>query len=404
MARPARLLRGLRLALVLGDLPAALRLARRLRAAAHARCTGRPCAPSRRARPAPAGAAAPRTPSRRSTATVEEALRGGRGRCCAASAFRVARPRRRALAQRRERLPARDRQPGLPPRADRASSSASRSGTCSAGGATSSSGRARRSANTLSPLRHASAPGPWVDAEDLSPVHVTVDKLDATSRSGPRGAASSARRATSRAHVTTTDGPAARRAQADDQVNHPLEIGRRRRSSCSATATPPSSRCATRRARCSTATPTPFLAAGQQLHVRRRDQGARRRRPKQLGFTGFFLPTAESIDANGPAARSSPTPTNPELALSACARATSSPGAGPQSVYTLDTEQDDSRARPRTATPLLHPARAGPDLPAARRPRVDHLRQGRAVRRAVDPLPTRARRSPWSRRCSRSPG
>ena len=59
--------------------------------------------------------------------------------------------------------------------------------------------------------------------------------------------------------------------------------------------------------------------------------------PKQLGFTGFFLPTAEPTFANGPVSVF-PDAQNPELALSIW-EGTLFPGGAPQSVYTLNTEE-----------------------------------------------------------------
>src|SRR3546814_14325256 len=59
--------------------------------------------------------------------------------------------------------------------------------------------------------------------------------------------------------------------------------------------------------------------------------------PKQLGFTGFFLPTAEPTFANGPVSVF-PDAQNPELALSIW-EGTLFPGGAPQSVYTLRSEE-----------------------------------------------------------------
>lgn len=59
--------------------------------------------------------------------------------------------------------------------------------------------------------------------------------------------------------------------------------------------------------------------------------------PKQLGFTGFFLPTAEPTFTNGPMSLF-PDAQNPELALSVW-EGELFPGGAPQSVYTLNTER-----------------------------------------------------------------
>ncbi|WP_347351182.1 cytochrome c biogenesis protein ResB [Intrasporangium sp.] len=58
--------------------------------------------------------------------------------------------------------------------------------------------------------------------------------------------------------------------------------------------------------------------------------------PKQLGISGFFLPTAEPTFANGPASLF-PDALDPELALSVW-EGSLFPGGLPQSVYTLNTE------------------------------------------------------------------
>ena len=79
--------------------------------------------------------------------------------------YRVAQPRGRH-AERREGLPRGDRQPRLPPRA-LGVSSASPSGTCSAGRATSSS-RPARPSPTPSRATTRFTPGPWVDTRRCS--------------------------------------------------------------------------------------------------------------------------------------------------------------------------------------------------------------------------------------------
>jgi cytochrome c biogenesis protein len=59
--------------------------------------------------------------------------------------------------------------------------------------------------------------------------------------------------------------------------------------------------------------------------------------PRQLGFSGFFLPTAEPTFANGPESLF-PDLKNPELALSVW-EGTLFPGGRPQSIYTLNTAE-----------------------------------------------------------------
>ena len=59
--------------------------------------------------------------------------------------------------------------------------------------------------------------------------------------------------------------------------------------------------------------------------------------PKQLGLTGFFLPTAEPTFVHGPASLF-PDAKDPELALSIW-EGNLFPGDAPQSVYTLNTDE-----------------------------------------------------------------
>ena len=104
--------------------------------------------------------------------------------------------------------------------------------------------------------------------------------------------------------------------------------------------------------------------------------------PKQLGFAGFFLPTAEPTFANGPQSLF-PDLKNPELAMSVW-EGDLYPGAGPRrsTPWTPTT----SAGSPRDGKPLLIRLCAGPDLPAARRPRQHHLRLGPALGRTVGPV------------------
>ena len=128
---------------------------------------------------------------------------------------------------------------------------------------------------------------------------------------------------------------------------------------------------------------------------------------KQLGFAGFFLPTGE-IDDQGPHSVF-PDALDPQLALTAF-EGDLFPGGRPQSVYSLDTASMTAVPGKDGADQLRILLKPGRDLRAARRPRFDHLRPGRAVRRPVDPHRPRqvahprrgaARRSPgWSPRSS----
>ena len=235
VARPARLLRRLRLAVVRRDLPAAVRLAGRLRPAPVARSTGSamraqpPRAPERLERLAAHARAEIAGVARgRRVAAARAALRGKR--------FRVhSRRRQDPCAQRGGRLPARDRQPRLPPRAHRASSSASRSGTSSAGGATSSC----RTGQTL--RQHASAattrstPVPGSTPRTLTPFTSPCTSSTSTFEERATGGAVRAARDFT-AHVDDRGpGPprASRRSRSTTRCSPAAP-----RSSCSATATP----------------------------------------------------------------------------------------------------------------------------------------------------------------------
>ena len=301
VARPARLLRRLRLAVVLRDLPAAVRLAGRLRRAAVAGSTGTPCAPQ----PPRAPRRLERLPEHAelagATAPVDEALAAAAGGA-AGRRYRVARARRRgphALSAESGYL----RETGnlrLPPRADRASSSASRSGTCSAGAATSSCPWARRSPtrcsayDTLRPRAAGSTP------ETLPPFSVTVDELDVTLRGAGR------RRAVRRAprlHGARDDDRAARAEPERQQTltgQPPAARSAARRSSCSATATPRWSPSATRGAASLYRGATPFLPQDNNYTVRRRDQGAGRPSRSSSASPGSSCRPPSSTYADGP--------------------------------------------------------------------------------------------------------
>ncbi|EWT03738.1 hypothetical protein N864_18945, partial [Intrasporangium chromatireducens Q5-1] len=87
--------------------------------------------------------------------------------------------------------------------------------------------------------------------------------------------------------------------------------------------------------------------------------------PKQLGITGFFLPTAEPTFRNGPASIF-PDALDPELALSVW-EGTLFPGGLPQSVYTLNTESMKQLTKP-DGSPVLVRLKPGQtyELPGGR--------------------------------------
>ena len=234
VARPARVLRGLRLAVVRGDLPAAVRLADRLRAAAHqgalAAMRVGPAAAPRPAR------AAGRPPRPTVDGEVDEVRRGGCGWSCAAGGYRL-HAHDDDLGQRREGLPQGDRQPRLPPRPHL------RHHRCGAGAPVRLEGRRHRAGRarpspTPWPATTPSAPGPWVDPTACRRSRSRSTGSTRPSRSTSPDVASSASRATSPPTSPRRPGRA-RAAERDHPGQPPAGDWRGRASSCSATATRP---------------------------------------------------------------------------------------------------------------------------------------------------------------------
>ena len=290
-----------------------------------------------------------------------------------------ARPRRRDAVG-REGLPARDRQPGLPRRADR------RARRRRLGPPARLEGRRHRAGGQdlrqhAVALRHLQPRAVGRRQRPRRPFTIKVDRLDAHVRDAgqePRPVRGAARlrgvhdlhrrrrRAASRAASgsTTRSRPAAARC------------------SCSATATPRSSPCATPTGTVLYSDATPFLPQDNNYTSVGvvKVPGAS---PKQLGFAGFFLPTGQH---RRPRARTRSSPTRSTRSWrSPPSRATCSPAGSPQSVYSLDTASMTPVPGKDGADQLRILLQPGRDLRAARRPRLDHLRPGRAVRRPVDP-------------------
>ena len=175
-AGPALPVRRLQLAVVRRDLPAAVHLADRLRAAAGARA--RPGAAGRAAagpaQPAPAArlrrAAPRRWPAPQALDVVEEELRVRR--------FRVVRAGRRAGALRREGLPARRPATCCSTSPWWRCCSAWPAASCGATRAASWSPRARASA-TPSSSTTPTRPGRWSTSSDLTPLCVDLDNFQA---------------------------------------------------------------------------------------------------------------------------------------------------------------------------------------------------------------------------------
>jgi cytochrome c biogenesis protein len=176
-------------------------------------------------------------------------------------------------------------------------------------------------------------PGPWVDTEALTPFSVTINKLDVSFEERARGAQFGAPRDFT-AHTTTTGGPGQPERQQTLKVNGPLKFG-----GASVfllgNGYAPVVTVRDAKGNVTYSGATPFLPRDNNyLSAGAIKVGAAQ--PKQLGFAGFFLPTAEPTFANGPQSLF-PDLKNPELAMSVW-EGDLYPGGRPSSVYTLDTD------------------------------------------------------------------
>ena len=177
------------------------------------------------------------------------------------------------------------------------------------------------------------SPGPLVGDDAVPGFVMTLDDLDVQFNETPGRSFGTPREFT--AHVRVADELGAEPRKADIAVNHPLVVGGADVFLLGNGYTPvitvrdSSGQVLYREA-------TPFLAQDgnyRSVGVVKVPSAS----PKQLGFTGFFLPTAEPTFANGPVSVF-PDAQNPELALSIW-EGTLFPGSAPQSVYTLNTEE-----------------------------------------------------------------
>ena len=177
------------------------------------------------------------------------------------------------------------------------------------------------------------SPGPWVDEEDLPPFVLGLDRLDVQFNETPGRGFGLPREFTAYASLSPSPGePATKEAIS---VNHPLTVDGADIFLLGNGYTP----VITVRDKNGTVLSreaTPFLAQDGNY----RSIGVIKvpsAQPKQLGITGFFLPTAEPTFANGPVSIF-PDAKNPEVALSIW-EGNLFPGGAPQSVYTLNTEE-----------------------------------------------------------------
>jgi hypothetical protein len=269
VAGPAGLLRRLHLAVVLGRLPAAGRLAHRLHRAPQRSCTGTPCAP---ARPAP-HARLERLAAHTSFPYAGPArpTRSPRPGGAAAPRYRV-HAHDEVVGERRDRLSARDRQPRLPPgdvpghRRGRGRAPVGLARRC----------HRPRGQTFTSTFRsyHTFSAGALVDPTiTVPPFSMRIDRFDVRFEDQVGGAQFGAPRGFT-AYTTTDGAPRARRSSRCSPSTSRSPSGEPM-SSCSATAMRRSSPCATPPGR-------PLSAghavprAGQLLHLGRGDQGALR--------------------------------------------------------------------------------------------------------------------------------
>ena len=177
-------------------------------------------------------------------------------------------------------------------------------------------------------------PGPWVDPESLTPFSVAVDKLDVSFEEKAGGSQRGAPRDFT-AYTTTRDTPDAAPQKQVLKVNHPLTLGG---ASVFLLGNGYAPVVTVRDAKGQVLyhQATPFLTQDNNY----KSVGAVKvsaASPKQLGFFGFFLPTAYIDKTFGPSS-AFPDLKNPALALGVY-EGELYPGGRPQSVYTLSTEK-----------------------------------------------------------------
>ncbi len=179
------------------------------------------------------------------------------------------------------------------------------------------------------------SPGPWVDPDSLAPFKLTVDKLDATFEEAVTGRGQFGQPRDFTAHVTTQATPDSPAQKSTIKVNHPLEMDGAGVFLLGNGYAPVITVRDAKGAKTYSA-PTPFLAQDNNYKSVGvvKVTGAQ---PKQLGFSGLFLPTALIDKELGPISVF-PDAKKPALALTVY-EGTLFPGGRPQSVYLLDTAQ-----------------------------------------------------------------
>ncbi len=188
-------------------------------------------------------------------------------------------------------------------------------------------------ANTLSRYDTFS-PGPWVDVNDLDPYTIRLDRFDAEFETDTRGRGQFGAPRDFEAFTTFTaaDGTSEPRSV---RVNQPLETGGGS-VFLLGNGYAPRITVRDREGTVVYSDATPFLPQDNNYT----SVGAVKvpgASPEQLGFAGFFLPTAVIDDVSGPHSVF-PDALDPALALTAF-EGDLFPDGSPQSVYTLDTAE-----------------------------------------------------------------
>ncbi len=191
------------------------------------------------------------------------------------------------------------------------------------------------------------SPGPWVDTETLPPFVLSLDRLHVEFNEIPGRDFGTPRLFD--AQTTLQSAPGAPKSSENVSVNHPITVDGADIFLLGNGYTPVIT---VRDAKGAVLyrEATPFLPQDPNY----RSVGVIKvpsASPKQLGFTGFFLPTAEPTFTNGPVSLF-PDANNPEIAMSLW-EGNLFPGGAPQSVYTLNTEQMKQVLQPNGSPALF---------------------------------------------------
>ena len=206
------------------------------------------------------------------------------------------------------------------------------------------------------------SPGPWVDPSRIPNFVLQVDRLQADFIRTPGPTFGQPREFV--AHTTFRSDPAAPSDKADISVNHPLAVDGSDVYLLGNGYTPVIT---VRDAKGDVLyhEATPFLPQDPNYRSVGVVKVSSLPVGKQLGITGFFLPTAEPTFRNGPASIF-PDALDPEVAMSVW-EGTLFPGGTPQSVYTLNTEAMKQVTKP-DGSPVLVRLKPGQtyELPGGR--------------------------------------